>query len=167
MVSICWHYDSGSGVTEDIEFIQSVYGREPQLHETWCLGLDNITSKIHPTAWLEVGTGTVREFTTNHLAENGCIISIIDKISINRSVQILGIPNFVRNSGLSFIEKLKDPTVPNSWGHANTTNQNWGVIPGFPYSMWSFPWGSTITASPDYIHRSTENPRAAERCVRN
>ena len=46
------------------------------------------------------------EFTTNYLAESGHRIPIIGKISINGSVQFLGIPDFVRDSGFSFIENL-------------------------------------------------------------
>ena len=57
--------DSGSGDTKDVDFIWCVDGQEPQLHKMWCLGLDNVTREIQPTAQLEVGAGTVGQFTTN------------------------------------------------------------------------------------------------------
>ena len=91
---IFWPSDSGSGGTLDTKFILCVDVWEPQIHELWCLGLDNISHILHPKAGVEVGSGTVGELTTNYLAENGLIISIIGKLSINGSVQFLGIPNF-------------------------------------------------------------------------
>ena len=55
------------------------------------------------------------EFTINYLYENGRIVTIIGKLSINGSVQFLGIPDFVRGSGLSFIKNLQSPTDPTGW----------------------------------------------------
>ena len=113
MGSIRRPYYSVSGGTDDIDFIQCVDGREPQLHEMWCLGLDNVTRKIHPTAQVDIGAGTMGEFTTNCLAENGRRIPIIRKISINGSVQFLGIPDSIRNSELLLIENLQSTTMTN------------------------------------------------------
>ena len=69
----------------------------------WCFGLDNVTHEIHPIAQVEVGAGTVGEFTKNYLAKNGRRILIIGQLSINGSVLFLGIPDFVINIGLSCI----------------------------------------------------------------
>ena len=139
VVSIFWPSDYGSGVTEDTKLIQYVDSREPQLHKMWCLGLDNFTCKIQLTVQVEVGAGTVGEFTTNHFAENGHIIRIIGQLYINGSVQFLGITNFFWNSGLLFILKNQAPTVPSGWGNSDTTNRNWGVIPGRPYRNVELP----------------------------
>ena len=87
MGSICWTSNPGSRGTKDTEFIRCVDVREPQIHKLWCLGLDNITRKVHQTALVEVGAGTVGEFTTIYLAENWRRILIIRKLSINGSVQ--------------------------------------------------------------------------------
>ena len=125
-------YDYSNGDTEDTEFIRCVDGRDPQLHEMWCLSLDNVIRKIYPTAQIEVGAGTVGELTTNYLAENGRRILIIGQISINISVQFLGIPNFFSNSRLLFCENLQDPTVLIGWGHIDTTNHNCRVMSGGP-----------------------------------
>ena len=100
------------------------------------------------------------QFVNNYFAENGCRNPIIGQVYINGSVQFLGIPNFVRNSGLWCIENLQAPTVPTGWGNAKTPNRTWRVIPGGPYSMWSVPWVSIGTASPAYMPRSLENLHA-------
>ena len=102
-------YDYSNGDTEDIEFIRCVDGRDPQLHEMWCLSLDNVIRKIYPTAQIEVGAGTVGELTTNYLAENGRRILIIGQISINISVQFLGIPNFSVIVDCYFVKTCKIP----------------------------------------------------------
>ena len=75
-----------SGSNRDTAFIQCVDGRDPHIHELWYLGLDNITCKVHPTARLEVISGTVVEFVINYLAENGLRIKITGKLSVNDSV---------------------------------------------------------------------------------
>ena len=62
--------DPGSSSTETTAFIQCVDGKEPKIHELWCLGLDNISHKVHPTAQVEVTSGTIGKFVTNYLAGN-------------------------------------------------------------------------------------------------
>ena len=165
MVSIRWTFDSGSRGTNIVDLIWCVDGREPQLHEIWCLVSVNVTREIHPTAQVEVTTGTMGQFNTNHLAENGRIIPNIGKLSINGSVQILGIPDFVRNSTFSFIGNLQSPSMTTVWGHADTPNKNWVVRLGGPYRMYSVPWGSTVPVRLAYISRSPDNPRAAARRI--
>ena len=108
--SIRLHSNSGIRGTLDTKLIRCVDVRETQIHKLWCLGMDNVTCKIHLTAQVEVGAGTVGDFTTNYLGENGRRILITRQLSINGSVQFLGIPNFVRGIGFSFIENLQDPT---------------------------------------------------------
>ena len=117
MGSILWPSNPGSRVTEDNEFIRCVDGQEPQINELWCLSLYNINQEVHPTARVEVVAGTVGEFTTNYLAENRRRIPIIGKLSINGSVQFLGIPDFVWGFGLSFLTNLQAPTDPTGWGN--------------------------------------------------
>ena len=76
MGSIRWTSDPVSSSTKDTEFIRCVDGWEPQIHKLWSLGLDNIIHKVHPAVQVEVGTGPMGEFMTNHLAENGRKIPI-------------------------------------------------------------------------------------------
>ena len=75
------------GSTKDTALIKRVDGQDPQIQELLCLVLENITHKVHPTTQVEVISGTVREFMTHYLAENGRRIPIIGKFSINNSVQ--------------------------------------------------------------------------------
>ena len=86
--------------TKDTNFTQCVDVWESQIYEVWSLGLDGIFRKVHPAARVEVVTGIVGEFTTDCLPENGRRILIIRQLSINDSVQFLGIPDFVWGSGL-------------------------------------------------------------------
>ena len=109
MLSIRRTSDFCSRGSEDIDFIWYVDGRYPQLHKIWSLGLDNVTREIHSTERVEVDNGTVGDITTNYLAENGHRIPIIGRLYINGSVQFLSIPDFIRNSGLLFIENFKLP----------------------------------------------------------
>ena len=155
---------SGSGGTKDVDYIRCINGRDPQIHKMWCLGSDSITQKIHPTARVEVGSGTVGQFMTNYLDENGRIIPTICQISINGSVKLLSIPDFFINSGLSLIDHLQAPTTTSGWGHTNTSNQNWGVSPGGYYRNDAVACGSTVPARPAYAPRSPENLRAAAHC---
>ena len=101
------------------------------------------------------------QFKTNNLSENGHRFPIIGQISINGSVLILGIPDFFRNSGLSFIENLQALTVLYGWGDDNTSNKNWGVSPGETYNNTRVSWGSTIPSHPAYMPMSQENLCAA------
>ena len=62
--------------------------KESQIHELWCLVLHGITHEVHPTEHVEVTAGTIGDFVTDYLAENGRRIEIIRKISVNDSVQL-------------------------------------------------------------------------------
>ena len=109
-------YDSGSRGTEVTAFIQCINGRDPQIDELWCLGLDGIICKVHPTAHAYVTDGTVRDFFTYYLAENECKIDIIGKISVNDRVQFLGFSEKAWGSGLPFICNLLALIEATGWG---------------------------------------------------
>ena len=154
MGSIRQTSDSGSGGTKGVEFIWCVDGQDPQIHGIWCLCSDGVTREVHWTAQIEVGAGTVGKCTNNYLSENWHRIPIIGQISINGNVKLLGIPDFVRNGGLYFIENLQAPTVPSVWGGDDASNHKWGVIPGGGYSNFAVAWGSTVSTCPAYTPRS-------------
>ena len=63
--------DSGSGAPYLGAFIQCVDSREPMIHELWCHGIDGICRKFRLTAPIEILYGTVGEFVTEYLSENG------------------------------------------------------------------------------------------------
>ena len=61
----------GSGGPETGAFIQCVNGIEIQIHELLCWDIDGICREVHPTARVDILEGTVREFVTEYLSENG------------------------------------------------------------------------------------------------
>ena len=65
MGSIRRPLDHVSGSTKDTAFIKCVDGREPPIHDVWNLGLYGTIREVHPTAQVEVPTGTVGYFVTD------------------------------------------------------------------------------------------------------
>ena len=90
-----------------------------------CLGFNGITREFHPTSQVYVGTGIVGHFLLDYLDVNGRRIPILGKISINGSVELLGILNFHRTSGPMFTENLLAPHDTTCWGDGVTSNKNW------------------------------------------
>ena len=92
VVSICRPSNPIIGSTENTFFIQCVDGRDPHIHKVWSLVLYGPICEVNPTEQEFVIAGTVGYFVTSYLAENGRIVHIIGKLSINDIVQILGVP---------------------------------------------------------------------------
>ena len=59
--------DYGSRGTDTTAFIQCNNGQELLINKLWCLGLDWICHKVHPTALVDIPGGTIRELVTNYL----------------------------------------------------------------------------------------------------
>ena len=105
------------------------------MHEVWSLGSNSVTSELHTKEQVDIGAGTVRQFLTDYLTKNGNRIVILGQISINGSVEFLGIliytepvePCLLRISWLPIIphsgERVVPPirTGPLSWGEITTT----------------------------------------------
>ena len=119
MGPIHWSSYSVSGGTEGVEFIRRVDVRELQMHEIWCLGSDGITCEVQATARIDVCAETVGQFATKYITENGRRIPIIGQISINGSVKLLGIPDYVWVCGLLFLENVLDTNIPHVCGDKN------------------------------------------------
>ena len=151
MGSIRQASDFGSRGIEGVELIRCVDVWEHQIHKFWCLGSDGVNHEDHPTLQRYVGAGTVGQFMTNYLAENGRIIPVISQLSINRSVEILGIPADAWGYGLPFIDNIQAPNVHYGWADANNSNQNLGVTPGGPYRNVVVAWVSTVPACSAYM----------------
>ena len=81
------------------------------MHEVWCSSSNGITREVHPTARVDVGAGVVLQSLSNYLTENGCRIPILGKISINESVEYLGIPDFHRTGGPMRDENILPPVL--------------------------------------------------------
>ena len=62
---ICWTSDSSCGDTDRSKFIHCVDGPEPEVHEVWIWGDDDITPEFHPTAQVDVDPWIRRDFATN------------------------------------------------------------------------------------------------------
>ena len=163
--SIHWPSNPGSWSTEDTDFILLVDGREPQIHEVWSLGLDGIVRKVHPAARVEVVSGTAGEFLNNYLAENGCIIQIIEQLSINDSVQFLGVTAQAWGRGFTFLYNLQAPSEATGWISGHYSNQYWGGSMFNSNSIKNVAWGASVDPRPAYLPWSTVNPRAARRHV--
>ena len=94
-------------------------GQEPQIIEVWDFGSNGVTREVHLTAQVDVGTGNVRYLSSDYLTESGRRIPIIGRISINGSVEWLGVPDFHRTDGPVVV------ALRSSWGDGGTTtNQN-------------------------------------------
>ena len=124
MGPICWSFYSGNRGTEGVEFIRYIDGRDPQMHKIWCLGSNGITCEVHLTAQIDVIAETVRQFATQYFAENGRRISIIDQISVKRSIKRLGIPADSWGCGLPFFDNVLALTITHGCGGNDTSNRN-------------------------------------------
>ena len=123
MGTICRPSDYGSGFTDTTAFIQCINGREPHINKLWCLGLNGVFCKVHTFVRVEIPSGTVGEFVTDYLAENGRLVEIIGEISVNGNVQFLGLSDQVWVSGLPYISNLLDQFEAKGWVSYNNYNQ--------------------------------------------
>ena len=97
---------------------------------------------------------------TNYLAENGRLIDIIGQLSVNDSVQFLGLSDQSWGSGLLFIANLLAQVKYTGWGSANNYNQNHGVRFNNANSIENVAWGASIYSCPAYLPQSPVNPCA-------
>ena len=158
MVSISWTSDSSSGATKGVEIIWCVDGQEPQMHEIWCLGFNGVTHEVHTTAQVDVRAGTVGNFTTNCLAEKGCIIAINQPNSHQWKCQVFGYPQFPKNQ---WIHVNRESPI-SQWYHRLGTRcylqSELRSYPGVTYHNVSVAWHGAVLTHPAYTPRSTENP---------
>ena len=161
MGSIYRNLNHCSSSNEDTPLIECVDSWELQIHELWCLVLDNSNHKVYPTAQVEVISGTVGEFVTDYLSENGRIIQIIGQLFINNRVQFWGVPNQSGGSRLPFICNLQALVDATGWGSANNSNQKWGGSMSDANIITNFSWGDSVDPFQSYLLWSPVKPRAA------
>ena len=154
--------DRGNDTTT---FIQCINGQQPQIKKLWCLGLDGIFREVHPIARVDILAGTVGEFVTNHLSENGRPINIIRKLSVNNSVQFWGLSDQSWGSRLPFISNLLDQVEATGWGGYNNSNQNWGGHLNNANSITNIAWSASVNSLPDYLLQIPVNTCASRRRV--
>ena len=164
--SICRPYNSSGGDAEVPNFIRRVGGQEPQIHEVWAFVDDGAMREVHLTARVDVGDGVFGEFSSDHVIESGTRIPILSRVSINGSVELLGVPEFHRNGGPFWTTNLLSPHP--SWVNGGTiTNKNRISQPGITSGSVAVPWNCPVCVLPVYVRRLSENTRAAVHCVRD
>ena len=125
-----------------------------------------ISCKDHPTECLEILDGTIKEFVTNYLAENGRQIDITGKLYINDIIQFLALSDQAWVSGLPFIASLLDHVEATGWGGFNNSNQNQGGSFSDANRITNADWGASGDARTAYLPRSPVIPHTARRRVR-
>ena len=104
---------------------------------------------------------------TYYLTENGHRIQIIGKISINDSVQFLGVTAQAWGNGLPFLCNLQETYEATGWGSGNYSIQDWGGSMLDTNIITNIAWGASVNPLPAYLSRSPVNPRAAQHRVHN
>ena len=85
------HYDSGSEAPDLGAIIQCVNARETMIKELLCHGIDRLCCMVYPTAHIEIHDGNIGGFVTKHLSANGWRNRTVGELSINGSVQFIGL----------------------------------------------------------------------------
>ena len=150
--------DYGSGGSETSAFIQCINGRETQINELWCMGLDSIFREVHHIARVDILAGTIGEFFTNYLDLNGRRIAIIGKFSVNGSVQFLGFSDQTLGSGLPYIVNLLDKFDTTGCVISNNSNHIWRGCFKNSNNIINATWYVAIDASPTKLSPSPGRP---------
>ena len=95
---------SGSRALYLIVFILFANGRDTMACELWSHGLDGISRNVHPTAQVDIPTGTVVKFITDYMTTYGRRNRIIGQYSFNGGVQFTGIHKIL-GSSVPYISK--------------------------------------------------------------
>ena len=98
------------------------------------------------------------------MAEEGCIVAILVKISINGSVEWLGVPVHFHDTGLAWTDNILVPEA--GWGSGVRVGVwSWGIQPGVHFVGFDVLWSGAVPFLAAYLPRSPENARATERRV--
>ena len=97
---------------------------------------------------------------TDYLAENGRRIKIIGQLSVNDSVQFLGLSDQALVTGMPFIYNLWALSEPTGWVSANNSDQNWGISMFDANRLTNVAWVASVNSRTAYLPRSPVNPRA-------
>ena len=111
--------NSGSRDDDRLEFICCVGGREPQIYELWTFSEDGITRRVHPFARVDINDFSGYCFHTYFMTEERCRVTIFGRISINVSVEWLGVPiPFYDTAGVPWIDNILVPEL--HWGDGDS-----------------------------------------------
>ena len=148
----------GSGGPETGALIHCVNGRETQIHELLCWDIDGIFREVHPTVRVDIPSGTVGEFVTENLSENGWCNQIFGELSINGSVKCFRLYQICGRE-LSYIVNLWAHVEATGWvsssnGNLGSSTPDSGIVTGiwgvrFSHSNmnWSLNLDGSINAS--------------------
>ena len=101
-----------------------------------------ICCEVHPTARIDIPAGTVGFFFTEYFSENGQRNCIIGELSINISIQFIGLSK-IWGSGFPFIPSPRAPDISSGWGSTGDANSNGN--PGF--TIVTGIWGGSFSNS--------------------
>ena len=90
---------------------------------------------------------------------------MIRKLSVNGSVQFLGLYDQAWGGGLPYISNLLAQVESTGWGSSNNYNKNWGRRFKDVNRITNIDWGASISASPTKFTMSPECPCAARRRI--
>ena len=122
---------------------------------------------------VEISAGTVGEFVTEYLSENGRCNQIIGELSINVSVQMFGLSQ-IFGRGLPYIVNLRahieatGRVRSSNWDPGSGTPGSgvatviWGVIFYHSTVNWSVHWDGYVNASPADLLWSPICPRVSQ-----
>ena len=102
-------------------------------NELWYHGSYGLSRDVHPTARVEIPTGADSEFITEYLTNDGRYIRIICQYSVNRSVQVTGIPEVwgSASDSLPYITNATITAEKIGWGLTDTySNSNSSTATG-------------------------------------
>ena len=113
---------------------------------------------MHPYACIDIPSGTVGEFFAEYISENGRRNQIIGELSINGSVQFIGISD-IWGSWFSFIPNTMAPEIFSGLGSTGASSSNgnlgysiftgsWGGSFAHPTVNWSVNWIGSVNTSP-------------------
>ena len=95
--------------------------------------------------------------------ENVCWITIIKQLSVNGSVQFLGLSDQAWGSGLPYIANLLPQVDATGWVSSNSSNQIWGGCFKGANIIINDSLGASIDSSTDNLTRIHGRPHAAQR----
>ena len=164
------------GGSETGSFFQFVNGREPKTHEFWCHGIYGICCEMHHYSRIVTPDGTVGEFVTENISENGRRNKIIGELFINGSVQFIGISE-IWGRGLSFIPNPRVTYCFRGWCSTGAASFNgnpcsitftgiWGGIFSTSNLNWIGNWNGSVSTNPTDFPWSQFFPCITQRRVR-
>ena len=152
-------YDYGDWDTDIRVFIQCANDRDTMDHKLWSFGLNVLVYDVHPTAWVDIPTGTGGEFIVEYCTIDRRLYVIIGQYYVNWSIQVTEISK-TSCSILTYISNTPLPDTTRGFVCTGTSIQstNYTAI---------VIWCRTINTSPDNFPRIIVRSRVVKSRVHN